>query len=154
MKLKHVAAALALLGSAAVSTSALAVVNLTLKEAPKVTAFTFDDDELANLTFTVDELSTGSIFGFNYGGGTFESYSLSGPGGTLVPGFSTATWPTGVFTLAFSDLVAGTYTFSLTGTGAASISSSITPVPEPESYAMMLAGLGAVGFLLRRRAGR
>ena len=27
----------------------------------------------------------------------------------------------------------------------------VTPVPEPESYAMMLAGLGGLGFLLRRR---
>jgi hypothetical protein len=29
----------------------------------------------------------------------------------------------------------------------------LTPVPEPETYAMMLAGLGALGFLARRRQG-
>ena len=28
---------------------------------------------------------------------------------------------------------------------------SITPVPEPETYALMLAGLGVVGFVARRR---
>jgi hypothetical protein len=28
---------------------------------------------------------------------------------------------------------------------------SITPIPEPESYAMLLAGLGMVGFMARRR---
>jgi hypothetical protein len=42
-----------------------------------------------------------------------------------------------------------------TGTtlGAASYSGNIfaTHVPEPESYVMMLAGLGALGFLARRR---
>lgn len=29
----------------------------------------------------------------------------------------------------------------------------LTPVPEPETYAMMLAGLAALGFLARRRQG-
>ena len=29
---------------------------------------------------------------------------------------------------------------------------SLSPVPEPESYAMMLAGLGLMGFIARRRA--
>ena len=28
---------------------------------------------------------------------------------------------------------------------------SVTAVPEPESYAMLMAGLGGIGFLIRRR---
>lgn len=31
------------------------------------------------------------------------------------------------------------------------ISASVTPIPEPETYALMLAGLGAVGFVASRR---
>ena len=48
------------------------------------------------------------------------------------------------------------YFYKVTGSaiapGAAySLASAITPVPEPETYVMMLAGLGALGFLARRR---
>jgi len=36
--------------------------------------------------------------------------------------------------------------------GIAGAQLSVTPVPEPETYAMLLAGLGLVGFAARRRA--
>ena len=32
-----------------------------------------------------------------------------------------------------------------------SLQSTVTAVPEPESYAMLMAGLGGIGFLIRRR---
>ncbi len=36
-------------------------------------------------------------------------------------------------------------------TGAIGSTTVMTPVPEPETYALMLAGLGAMGFVTRRR---
>ncbi|MEO8297517.1 MAG: FxDxF family PEP-CTERM protein [Burkholderiales bacterium] len=59
-----------------------------------------------------------------------------------------------VYTIA---LGAGQYHIDLfgqsTGTngGLYAVGLSVSAVPEPESYAMMLAGLGAMGFLARRR---
>jgi hypothetical protein len=31
------------------------------------------------------------------------------------------------------------------------LGATVSPVPEPESYAMMLAGLGLMGFIARRK---
>ncbi|MFG6485798.1 FxDxF family PEP-CTERM protein [Roseateles sp. BYS78W] len=55
----------------------------------------------------------------------------------------------GLHTLAVSgDLVGGNVGF----TGSLSITAQ--PVPEPESYALMLAGLGCIALAARRRLGR
>ena len=59
--------------------------------------------------------------------------------------------------IGFDDLAAGDYFFvvsgNITGTkqGAYSWNTTITPVPEPETYAMLLGGLGVLAFLGRRR---
>lgn len=46
----------------------------------------------------------------------------------------------------------GNYTFSISNAGALSFNvPAITPVPEADSYAMLLAGLGVVGLVARRR---
>jgi hypothetical protein len=55
------------------------------------------------------------------------------------------------------NLAAGSYYYAVFGVApgfaAYSINSAAvaTPVPEPETYAMLLAGLGIVGFVARRR---
>lgn len=73
-----------------------------------------------------------------------------------------ATVTSGSFLKSFSDLTAGTtYTLSFVGkwsgpNGAnwstiGTPSVSIAAVPEPETYAMFLAGLGLIGAVARRR---
>jgi hypothetical protein len=56
---------------------------------------------------------------------------------------------------SFAGLTSGDYTLVFAGfsTGKGTFGGNVyaTPVPEPETYAMMLAGLGALGFLARRR---
>ncbi|PKO48983.1 MAG: hypothetical protein CVU31_02350 [Betaproteobacteria bacterium HGW-Betaproteobacteria-4] len=55
---------------------------------------------------------------------------------------------------------ANDYYFTVSGTATGSLGGqyvfavSTLPVPEPESYAMLLAGLGLIGAVARRRAGR
>lgn len=58
----------------------------------------------------------------------------------------------------FSSLADGSYVISFTGLSTSSSSSfgggfvqAVTAVPEPESMALVLAGLGVAGTLLRRR---
>jgi hypothetical protein len=63
-----------------------------------------------------------------------------------------------VWTLSSNSLSAGDYYLAVSGNlvsaDAASFGGAVSlaaPVPEPETYGMMLAGLGVVGFLARRR---
>lgn len=86
--------------------------------------------------------------------------------GAVVPGTLMEAWGTTVnysptvsaTTVVLNPLTldAGTYTLQVKGTVAGSAGGSyagvlnISPVPEPETYAMLLAGLGLMGFMARR----
>ena len=54
---------------------------------------------------------------------------------------------------SFAGLAAGNYSLNFLGTATAggAYGGILTAVPEPETYAMMLAGLGVIGFLASRR---
>lgn len=56
---------------------------------------------------------------------------------------------------SFSGLTAGNYSLNflgtVTGPGMGAYGGLVTAVPEPETYALMLAGLGIVGFVAARR---
>jgi PEP-CTERM motif len=56
---------------------------------------------------------------------------------------------------SFANLSAGSYQLSFTGFGSGPGAFGgfyeVSPVPEPETYALMLAGLGIVGFVAARR---
>jgi len=87
------------------------------------------------------------------GGGNFE-YQLnsnnvggSEPHGTLQfkGAFDTVTWRS-----ASNEFWNG-FTVGVQGTA---IEVPTNPIPEPETYALMLAGLGALGYVARRRRGK
>ena len=57
-----------------------------------------------------------------------------------------------------SGLGSGSYYYEVSGLatgtkgGVYTLTSSLTPVPEPETYGMLMAGLGLMGFIARRRS--
>ncbi len=64
----------------------------------------------------------------------------------------------GQFTTSFSDLLAGQYTLTFSKLGGVlnsfkvdDVNIAVTAVPEPETYALMLAGLALIGWIVRRR---
>lgn len=91
---------------------------------------------------------------------TFASSGVVGSVG-LYKADDTPLWSWGVGGPAFSasntfTLGAGSYYYAVTGLGkpgSYSLSSAAVaaPVPEPETYAMLAAGLGIIGFVASRR---
>jgi hypothetical protein len=62
-----------------------------------------------------------------------------------------------LWSLSSAHLAAGDYYVQVSGrlvsdtSGSFGANINLAPVPEPETYGMMLAGLGILGFLARRR---
>lgn len=100
---------------------------------------------------------SGSLVSIALSGGQnidFYSADLNGvpfvlsPNGAFEFGSLSASGVTGPLMITVSGLATG-----VGGGSAASYSGTlnVTPVPEPETYALMLAGLGAIGFMASRR---
>lgn len=123
---------------------------------------------LSNKTFAgTASWNYGSAFDLDltlFGSGTATySWTLSFAGDSDTGSYSVTSSPGFMSGSSWTDLAAGAYTFSYSGTvkkgssaGLMLVSSiaPITAVPEPETYAMLLAGLGIMGSVVRRRSKR
>jgi hypothetical protein len=172
------AAALALTASAAVATTPRAM-PISLADDGSF-SFTFkashDTAGAFTETFSFDALSGGSVavglmsWGRNdrkdidFVSATLNGHALAlGRSGMLDFGTLASTAFTGPLLLTVSGIVApdfapghranGNYWVALGGQEVVSAAPA-TPVPEPGAYALMLAGLSAIGFVARRRARR
>jgi hypothetical protein len=83
---------------------------------------------------------------------------LYSSGGTLLTsGTMASSGVQDIWTLSADSLAVGSYYLQVSGTMMSNTSGSfggsvmLNPVPEPETYGMMLAGLGVVGMIARRR---
>ena len=142
MKFKSLIAA-AILGTAAISSFA-ATESLQFSYTGPGTITGFGGTLLSDtfgLTFSNVKLD-GNSFGSSLAGGKVWSITS---GSTL-----------GSHTLSFDYTGTGSvdtssFGFTVQGSTAPVVPTTVAAVPEPETYAMMLAGLGALGFLGRRR---
>ena len=85
------------------------------------------------------------------------AFGLFASGGALVSAGSGTSGAQDVWTISADNLAEGSYYLMVSGTMLSDTSGSfggavmLNPVPEPETYGMLLAGLGVVGLLARRR---
>lgn len=106
-----------------------------------------------NTALTKDLLITGfSLYKYDPASMSILGNAIAGVNNTL-PGVH----PTDSWSLSAYSLTSGSYALKVdgkvmgSGGGAFGGDLVVASVPEPETYGMMLAGLGVVGFLARRR---
>ena len=116
--------------------------------------FTFSVTDMPhNIDAIISSISSSASTGLDITG-----LSVYSEAGTLIAnGTSLMTGMNDVWTLSTDNLALGNYYLQVSGTMVSDTSGSfggavmLQPVPEPETYGMMLAGLGLVGWMARRR---
>lgn len=118
--------------------------------------FTVDGDVGVNLDAIIASISRSADEGLDITG-----LALYGEDDTLITnGSSLMAGAMDVWSISSDNLVAGNYYLQVSGTLVSDTAGSfggavmLAPVPEPETYGMMLGGLGVLGFLARRRKSR
>jgi len=111
-------------------------------------------------TLTSAELAIGSVDSSAIGAQDidFSSVVLTLGGSTVATFANNGTDAQEHYVLGQTLLAPGSYSLVITGTQtpdaasyAGNLAVAVAPVPEPENYAMLLAGLGALGFVANRR---
>jgi hypothetical protein len=124
---------------------------------------TFADHFTFSVTGTPHDLDAiiSSIAGSAAAGLDITGLGLYAAGGALVTaGTMMSTGAIDVWTVSTDNLALGDYYLQVSGSLVSNTSGSfggavmLAPVPEPVTYGMMLAGLGILGMLSRRRKGK
>lgn len=115
------------------------VAGAVIAGGPSFSTYTFDLTSLSDLAGSFTELGFINVNKVTLSSGGSVLYSLNPITNSFL----------------FEDLVAGSYSLTFRSVGAfgafVGTVTSTSVVPEPESYALALAGLAAIGMLARRR---
>ncbi|NVI80545.1 MULTISPECIES: FxDxF family PEP-CTERM protein [Janthinobacterium] len=101
---------------------------------------------LANLSVTGSDAAS-----INFSGADLNGIALTGFGGPTVFGYAQGEVLAQTSLLFNGPMVLTVMGNSNGGSYGGTFNLNLAPVPEPETYGMLLAGLGVLGFLARRR---
>lgn len=115
-------------------------------------SFGFTVDLPSYVSASAITISLPPISDFDFTSVTLDGTSFTNLGTVTVGGTEVESWALGQ-----TLINPGTHFLTVSGVsdglkgGAFSGTINVSPIPEPETYALMLGGLGVVGFLARRR---